>query len=221
MYHHVVEPPAGANRIERDLSVSPDAFAEQMQYLRNAGYESIHLEDLVHHLTIGLPIPQKAVVITFDDGYLDNYTHAFPILLENGFVGSFFIITDYVDHGFERYMSWDQIREMAAAGMEFGSHSRDHPDLRARSEANLVWQILGSRETLEANLQRPVRTFSYPSGQYDSRVIEVLRSAHYWCAVGIEQGATHSSDDLFTLKRIRIRGGDTLGKFITKLNLNW
>jgi len=221
MYHHITIPPANANRIERDISVSPAAFAEQLRYLKETGYETIYLEDLVYHLTIGRELPPNPVIITFDDSYLDNYTVAFPLLQEYGFAATFFIITDYVDHGLSRYMSWEQIREMEAAGMEIGSHSRDHADLRRRSYDFLVWQLLGSRETLEANLRNPIRAFSYPSGAHDAFVIEVLQSAHYWCAVGIEQGALQSSDRLYNLKRIRVRGSDSLEKFVAKLTLDW
>ena len=221
MYHHIADPPAGAKAVERDLSVSPARFEEQLRYLRDAGYQSISTVDLVYHLTLGTPLPAKPVIITFDDGYRDVYTNAFPLLRAYGFTATVYVITDFVDRGLTPYLTWPQIEEMYAAGIEFGAHSRDHPDLRRKSYDFLVWQILGPKQTLEAHLPAPVRTFSYPSGAYDQRVIEVLRSAHYWCAVTTEQGATHSSDGLFTLSRIRMRRADTLETFRKKLELDW
>lgn len=221
MYHHIADPPAGAKAVERDLSVSPARFEEQLRYLREAGYQSITTTDLVYHLTLGRPLPPKPVIITFDDGYRDVYTNAFPLLQKYGFTATIYVITDFVDRELTPYLTWPQIEEMYAAGMEFGAHSRDHPDLRRKSYDFLVWQILGPKQTLEAHLPAPVRTFSYPSGAYDQHVIDVLRSAHYWCAVTAEQGATHTSDGLFTLSRIRVRRSDTLETFRKKLELDW
>ncbi|MBC7241338.1 MAG: polysaccharide deacetylase family protein [Anaerolineae bacterium] len=221
MYHHIADPPAGAKAVERDLSVSPARFEEQLRHLRDAGYQSISTVDLVYHLTLGTSLPAKPVIITFDDGYRDIYTNAFPLLRAYGFTATVYVITDFVDRGLTPYLTWPQIEEMYAAGIEFGAHSRDHPDLRRRSYDFLVWQILGPKQTLEAHLPAPVRTFSYPSGGYDQHVIDVLRSAHYWCAVTAEQGATHSSDGLFTLSRIRVRRADTLETFRKKLELDW
>ena len=221
MYHHISEPPSGANAVERDLSVSPARFEEQLNYLKGAGYETISTIDLIYHLTLGAPLPARPVIITFDDGYDDNYTNAFPLLQKYEFTATFYVVTDYIDRGLSRYMTWDQIEEMAGGGMEIGSHSRDHPDMRGRSADFLVWQILGSKQTLESHIGRPVHAFSYPSGAYDDRVIEVLRSAHFWAAVTTVQGATHHSNGIFQLTRIRVRGGDSLYRFEKKLNLNW
>jgi peptidoglycan/xylan/chitin deacetylase (PgdA/CDA1 family) len=221
MYHHVAIAPAGANRVERDLSVSPDSFIQQLTLLKQSGYETISLRDLVYHLNLGRPLPPKPVIITFDDGYVDNGTTALPLLQEFGFSATFFIITDYVDRGLSRYMTWEQIAGLAAAGMEIGSHSRDHPDMRNKKVDYLVWQILGSQQTLEAHVGGPIYAFSYPSGAFDARAIDVLRSAHFWCAVTASQGAIHTTAGAFELARIRVRAGDTLAQFQRKLMLDW
>lgn len=217
MYHHVGTAPAGVGGLERDLTVSPARFREQLAWLRRAGYESISLLDLVQHLNAGAPLPEKPIIITFDDGYTDAYTEAAPLLVEYGYRATFFIITDFIDRKLPPYMSWEQIVGLEAQGMEIGSHSRDHPDLRRRSIEYLVWQILGSKQTLEAHLKAPVRVFSYPSGRYDEQVIKVLVSAGFLAAVTTETGVNHSGDDLMRLKRIRVRGGDALNVFINRL----
>ena len=221
MYHHVVEPASGANSVERDLSVLPERFEQQLIYLEEAGYETISSIDLVYHLTLGAPLPDHPIIITFDDGYVDNYTNAFPLLQKYGFSATFYVVTDFVDRGLSRYMTWDQIEEMAAAGMGIGSHSRDHPDMSGKPYEYLVWQILGSQQTLEAHIAGPIRAFSYPSGTYDDLTVQVLRSAHFWSAVTTKQGATHTSDDIFNLSRIRVRGSDSLYLFTKKLTLDW
>jgi peptidoglycan/xylan/chitin deacetylase (PgdA/CDA1 family) len=110
---------------------------------------------------------------------------------------------------------------MHAAGMEFEAHSYDHPDMRNRGFDFVVFQVLAPKEAIEARTGEQVRFFAYPSGRYDQFVIDVLASAHYWGAVLTAQGATHSSDGLFTMERVRVQGADTMDDFITKLRLDW
>lgn len=221
MYHHIEDPPPNADPIRRDLSVSPREFKRQLRYLKQEGYESITLNDLVLFLTVGKPLPPKPIILTFDDGYRDAYTQAFPLLRRFGFVGTFFLVTSFLDAGSPDHLSWDQVREMYAAGMKFEPHSYDHPDLRNRGFQYLVFQIVGPKEAIEERTGEPCRFFAYPSGRYDQFVIDVLRSAHFWGAVLTEQGALHTSQDLFTLRRVRIHGGDNMDAFIRILNLEW
>ncbi|MGC9332506.1 MAG: polysaccharide deacetylase family protein [Anaerolineae bacterium] len=221
MYHHIVAAPPGANVYERDLSVTPKNFEHQLHYLKQEGYESITLNDLVLHLTRGTRLPPKPIILTFDDGYVDAYTHAFPLLKRFGFTGTFFLISAPVDANNPAFLSWDQVQEMHEDGMRFEPHSYDHPDMRNRGFQFVVFQILAPKEAIEARTGEPCRFFAYPSGRYDEFVIDVLRSAHYWGSVLTAQGATHTYDDLFTLRRVRVQGADTLDDFIRKLNVDW
>ena len=123
MYHYISEPPPGADIYRKDLSVAPDLFESHLQYLAQNGYQMITLDDLLYALTQGRPLPPKPVILTFDDGYEDNYQSAFRLLQKYGLVGHFFIITDFVNAGRVGYMTWPQIEEMAAAGQRFGSPS--------------------------------------------------------------------------------------------------
>jgi peptidoglycan/xylan/chitin deacetylase (PgdA/CDA1 family) len=221
MYHHIADSPPNADPIRRDLSVSPQAFEAQLRYLVEAGYQPITLRDLIYHLTLGAPLPEKPVILTFDDGYEDNYTNAYPLLKKYGFVGTFFIVTEPVDRGRAGYMSWAQIEIMSTNGMEIGAHSYTHPDLRGKSVDYIIWQAVGSKEAIEARIQQPVRFFSYPSGRYDEQVVNVLYSANFWGAVTIETGTDQSSRWPFELRRIRVQGSDNLKTFALKLNLDW
>jgi peptidoglycan/xylan/chitin deacetylase (PgdA/CDA1 family) len=195
MYHHIEQASPQADAVRRDLSVGPIKFEEQLRYLRNEGYESITLNDLALHLTTGYPLPPKPIILTFDDGYADAYTHAFPILKRLGFTGTFFLMSAPIDAGNPDFLSWDQVQEMHAAGMRFEAHSYNHPDLRNRGFQFLVFQVLAPKEAIEARTGEKVRFYAYPSGRYDSFVMDVLRSAHYWGAVPINQGAIHATDD--------------------------
>lgn len=221
MYHHIEDPPPGADAWRLDLSVRPADFEAQLHYLKQEGYESITLNDLALHLTVGKPLPPKPIIITFDDCYADAYTHAFPLLQRFGFVGTFFLISEPVDAGDPDFLSWADVEEMHAAGMRFEPHSYNHPDMRDRGFQFLVFQILAPKEAIEARTGETCRFFAYPFGRYDDYVVDVLRSAHFWGGVLTEQGATHSGDDLFTLRRVRVHGGDDLDSFIRNLNLDW
>jgi peptidoglycan/xylan/chitin deacetylase (PgdA/CDA1 family) len=221
MYHHVEDVPSNADAYRRDLSVSPEKFRAQLRYLKQEGYESITLNDLALHLTVGKPLPPKPIIITFDDGYRDAYTQAFPLLRRFGFVGTFFLISAPIDANDPDFLSWAEVEEMHAAGMAFEPHSWDHPDMRNRGFNFVVFQILAPKEAIEARTGETCRFFAYPSGRYDQFVIDVLRSANFWGAVLTEQGATHTADDLFTLQRVRVHGGDDLDSFIRNLNLDW
>lgn len=221
MYHHIALPPPDADAVRRDLSLPPEAFEQQLQYLVEEGYTSLALSDLLHHLARGAPLPDKPIILTFDDGYRDAYAEALPLLQEYGMIGTVFLITGFIDEENAEYLSWTQVKEMHRAGMQFGSHSYSHPDLRGQSVEYLVWQILGSKEAIEERIQEPVRFFSYPSGRYDPLVVHILHSAHYWGAVITSQGMEQSSERPFELRRIRVRGDETIASFAAKLEMDW
>jgi peptidoglycan/xylan/chitin deacetylase (PgdA/CDA1 family) len=221
MYHYVSEPPADADIYRRDLSVTPANFEAQLAWLRSQGYEGITLTDLVYYLALGWPLPDRPVILTFDDGYLDNYTNAFPLLKEYSYVGTFFLITAPIDFGDPAYLTWDMVQEMHRAGMDFQSHSYRHFDLRDKDQDFLIFEIIAPKEAIEARTGQTVRFFSYPSGRYDDHTVAVLKSAFFWGSVITEQGATHTSDDLFELTRVRVRGEYTLEDFIALMTYDW
>ena len=180
MYHYVSVPPAGSDVYRRDLSVSPELFRSHLQALADAGYTPISMYDLVDHLNQGAPLPEKPVILTFDDGYRDNYENAFPSLTEFGMTAMFFVVTDYMDEGNPLYLSWDMAREMQAAGMFIESHGRNHASLRNRNDDYLIWQALGSAETIEHELGVRPRFITYPFGHYDGNTIRIFESAGFW-----------------------------------------
>ncbi|MFQ5854962.1 MAG: polysaccharide deacetylase family protein [Anaerolineae bacterium] len=206
MYHYISEPPPGADKIRRGLSVPSTSFEGHLRYLKDNGYHTISLHQLLLHLTRGEPLPERPIILTFDDGYRDNYENAFPLLEKYGFTGTFFLITNFIDEGRPAYLTWDQVKHLARVGNEIGAHSRDHPDLRGKDTDFLVWQILGAKEAIQNGAGITPRFFSYPSGKYNDNVIAILASAHYWGAVTVKQGIHQSSDRTFELQRIRIDG---------------
>jgi len=210
MYHYISIPPADADDYRRNLSLDPEIFDQHLDFLQEQGYTTIYLQDLISYLQTGQPeLPEKPIILTFDDGYRDNYDNAFPALRDRGMKGTFFIITDFADFAatnpdYARYATWDMLREMDEAGMEIGSHSRDHPDLKGKDDDFLVWQALGSSQTIEANLGKKPRVLAYPFGSYDENVIRVFHSAGFWGAVTTQPGVEHDNQHLFEMTRLRI-----------------
>jgi peptidoglycan/xylan/chitin deacetylase (PgdA/CDA1 family) len=217
MYHYVSELPSDADNLRCDLTVVPEKFKAQLQYLADAGYHTVTLSDIYLYLTQGYPLPEKPIVLTFDDGYSDAYEIVFPLLLDHGFTGTFFVLATPTHFESPGYLTWAQMQEMAEAGMDIEAHGRDHVDLRGRPYDYLVYQILGIQEAIHSHTGRLPRFFCYPSGQYDADVIAVLKSAGYWGAVTTEWGYVYTRESLFAMPRVRIRGGDTLDSFVGKL----
>lgn len=183
-------------------SVAPGEFEKQMAYLAEHGYTAISLAELTAHMTTGRPLPAKPVVITFDDGYADNYRAALPIMERYGMKATIFIITDFV--GEEPYLTWDEIRAMSAGGMEIGSHTLAHRALPKLPPAEQLRDVTASKEGLEWRLDKPVVFLAYPFGRFDADTVAALRRAGYKGACSTLIGLNRPGDDMYALKRISI-----------------
>ena len=219
MYHYISEPPADADVYRLDLSVTPDNFRQQMAWLRDNGYTSIDYYDLTMAIVGYTELPDKPVLLTFDDGYLDNYTNAFPLLQEYGFKGTFFVITEFIDKGQEGYTTWPMLEEMSRAGQRIESHSRTHPDLREKDRDGLIWEIRGAQETLAAHIGYTPRYFCYPGGDYDAATIQMLQELDIWGAATTANDTWHGFNERFEWGRVRIRNNTTLEEFAHVLDL--
>ena len=211
MYHHVGNPPPGADRIRRGLTLSAANLDAQMTWLRQAGIHPISETQLFQALFYGTPLPAHPVLLTFDDGYTDNYTVALPILQRFGFTATFFIISGKV--GKPDYMSWDQIVSLDRQGMDIGSHTVDHRDLAILSEAALQGELASSAAAIAGHLGHPVYWFCYPSGDLNPRVVEDVRAAGYLLATTEKVGDQQSSDAPLTLFRYRMSNATSLQLF--------
>ncbi len=220
MYHYVSELPADADKYRIDLTITPALFRSHLAYLQEQGYSTISLYDLDAALLTGAPLPPKPVVLSFDDGYIDHYVNVFPALQAYGFTGTFFIITALADANRPDYVNWSQIREMADAGMSMESHTKDHVDLRGRDYDTLVYQMLGSLESLTAYTGQTAHMFSYPIGHYDGMTLAVARQLPIWRAVTTERGVWHTTDNRLEVPRLRITGGMGAGGLASILQTN-
>jgi peptidoglycan/xylan/chitin deacetylase (PgdA/CDA1 family) len=219
MYHYISLPPEDADVYRVDLSVLPENFRTQMQYLADNGHTPIDFYTLSRAITLNEPLPDKPVILTFDDGYADNYANAYPILQQFGFVGTFFIPTEFIDNNRLGYMNWTMIEEMAATGQRFEPHSRTHSDLRERENDTLIWEILGPQETLAAHIGYTPRYFAYPSGRYDDDALAMLQQLDFWGAVTTASGYEPNFENRYTWPRLRVRNNTPLPEFIDLVNL--
>ena len=211
MYHRVQDV-RGTSRdpILLDLSVPPDLLRRHVAMLQELGAEGVTVADVVDYMYGRKVSPARAVALTFDDGYADTYTEAFPILRAAGWPATVFVVTDLVDQ--PGYLTWDQVRELSRAGWEIDSHTVSHPDLRTASNAELATQLRESRRIIERETGRPVLYFSYPAGMYDQRVMDAVGLAGYRGAVTVNHGTRHTLTRLFELARVRVHGDATEGE---------
>lgn len=214
MYHHIGDVPEGADAIRRGLTVSTADFAAQMGWLKSQGYQSVSLRDLYLALTYGDPLPPKPVVLTFDDGYRDNYTQALPVLESQGYSGTFFIVAGMIGG---EYMDWSQIRDAERRGIEIGAHSLSHADLSEVRAERLDQELQETRRIIDREVASPAYFLCYPAGKYDATTIERARAAGYLMAVTTQPGAIQRSDRLFELTRLRVSGGESLEQFTASL----
>jgi peptidoglycan/xylan/chitin deacetylase (PgdA/CDA1 family) len=217
-YHRV-----SADRDE--LAVHPRKFREQMEYLAERGYRVLDAVQVADLLDAG-EIPERAVGLNFDDGYLDVAEHALPTLAELGFRATVFIATGVTDGraSFAWYarqpplLSWSEIAELDRGGtVRFEAHTVTHPNLLATDDRRAAREIEDSKVELEAHLGRPVLAFSYPAGLFGERERELVAGAGYRVAVSCEPGVNLPDTDRFALRRRQVDARDRLLDFRAKV----
>lgn len=203
MYHSI------SDEKNNDAVVSRERFAEQMAYLFDQKFTPISMEQLYAYVSKGQPLPPKPVVITFDDGYLDTYEIAMPILQRYKFKSVVFIPpTDVAQR-----LTWKQIQEMKSSGMEIASHSLTHRDMETLSPVQQAEEIQKAQEILDRILNQNTRYFCYPYGGYNSDTIRLLKEKGYLLAVTMNPGWAKQGDDPLTLRRIWIGNSVDLKNF--------
>lgn len=198
VYHSIAPHHPGQAPDQRLLDVDPATFEAQMRYLADGKYHVISLGDLVSALGGKVALPARSVVITFDDGWGGQYTHAFPILRQFGFTATFFIFPASIGRD-DLHMTWDQVREIKAAGMTIGSHSKTHP-LLTKPTVSLPDELEGSRREIEQHIGVSPDLFAYPFGAWDARVADAVRQAGYRAARAYPGGYWNRPSDLFALR---------------------
>jgi peptidoglycan/xylan/chitin deacetylase (PgdA/CDA1 family) len=188
MYHYLeIHPQLRVGSSAKQLTLSALKFEQEMDYLAANGYHPVTLARINDAVAGSAPLPSKPIAITFDDGGLDNYTTAFPILQRHRFVATFFVITAVV--GKPGCMSWAQLRVLSRAGMAIESHTVHHDDLRFLGDAKLQAELAESRQAIRSHMGLDARFLAYPYGDYDQRVMAAAEAAGYQAAFADKYGA--------------------------------
>ncbi len=202
LYHHV------ATDTPPSTSISPTDFRAQLEYLRDNDFSVIGLDTLIEALRNGKPVPDRAVAITFDDGYASIYSEAFPMLQSFGYPFTLFLSTDPINRSQANYMTWAQVRELSDAGVVIANHLIEHPYMltRQEGETDQQWlqrqrvEILTAEETIANQTGQSHRYLAYPYGEFDPAIKSLLGELNF---VGLAQnsGAVGYNSDFLALPR--------------------
>jgi peptidoglycan/xylan/chitin deacetylase (PgdA/CDA1 family) len=217
MYHEIAARPETASR----LAVPPEAFAAQLEFLATNGFTTVTASRLAAALATGAPLPERTVVLTFDDGFADFHHRALPLLCRYGFTATVFVTTGWVadagQHSAGRrpgpMLSWSQIAEAAAAGIEIGAHSHQHPQLDQLRTGRLQTELTVSKSLLEDGLGMAVPGLAYPFGYSSMAVRRAVRQAGYAYACAVANQVTTAGQDQFALSRLTVKASTGPGAF--------
>lgn len=195
-YHQIDNKPTS-------LSVHVADFDAQMKFLVDSGCVTITPDELYAGLNGEIELPPRPVLITFDDGYIDNYTNAFPILKKYGLHATIFIIPSFTGK-YSGYMNWEQLKDMEANGITIESHTLTHPKLESLSDDEIRSELLNSKVMLEENLGHPVEFLAYPTGTYNLHIAGIAQDLGYKGAFTIKYGVVDRGSNFFALERVPI-----------------
>ncbi|WP_447036494.1 polysaccharide deacetylase family protein [Streptomyces sp. DSM 118878] len=208
MYHSVARAP---NEATHDLSVSPDAFAHQMEVLGERGFTPLTTARLAAAWRRGRPLPERPVLITFDDGYEGVHRYALPALAKHGFASTLFVTTGWLrgahdtGGGLDLMLDWDQVRELAAAGTEIGGHSHTHPELDQLPDAELRAELRRCRDIVADELGTRPASFAYPYGYSSRRVRARVREAGFAQSLAVGNSLARRAQGPYALRRVTVR----------------
>ncbi len=216
MYHVINPPPAGAPF--PGLYVAPSEFAAQMHALAAAGWHAVTLDQLWAYWRRGIPLgPGKPIVVSFDNGYESQYTHALPVLRALRWQGDLNIQLTGLPPS-QGGLSHTQVRRLLAAGWELDTQGISHADLITLGSAQLQAQVASARQVLQRRYHVPVNWFCYPSGHYNATVVAAVQAAGYTGSTTVIPGWSSPDEDPYRLSRIRVLGGTSPNALLTLIH---
>lgn len=220
MYHSIADNSKVTDNVSKSIILPPEVFKQQMQYLKDNGYTTLTLDELYNFLKYDKPVPEKSVVLTFDDAYEDNYTNAYPILKEFGFRATIFVITGGTDK-IGAYLTSAQLKEMDTNGIDIQSHTVNHEELDKLSLEKQQETLVQSKQFLEKLLNKKVDYIAYPSGKYNNFTEQAAKNAGYTMAFTINNGWANKDTNILFLNRVfvnALKGFDQFKERLTNPN---
>lgn len=209
MYHSIVYQ---KNNI---LRIPKEKFEAQMKWLKDNGYTTMTMNEAYEAVSNKKEIPEKSVLITFDDGYIDNYENAFPIMKKYNLKGTVFMITSKINDDKDGYLTADMLKKMDKGGMEIESHTVTHTDLDTLSYSKQLNELKTSKSTLEALLGKNVDFLAFPTGKYNENTIKAAKEAGYKMCFKMKGGQGTISDNIYKFPRFFI--GEDFKDFISRV----
>ena len=202
MYHSVGEKNTALDGYSEKLNVLPATFAKQMKFLRDRNYNVITLEEFIERMKRGERIPARTIAITLDDGLRNNFFYAYPALKKHNLPATIFVATDFV--GKQDFLTWSDMKTMQEGGISIGSHTLSHCWLPSLPAGGIREELVKSKEILEKQTGRKIKTLSYPLGAFNEEVRKIAEETGYIGAVATNPGPDYPDNDPYALKRIRI-----------------
>ncbi|WP_294405068.1 polysaccharide deacetylase family protein [uncultured Clostridium sp.] len=206
LYYHSVNKNA-----ENEVTISPEMLEKQLDYINDNEYITITINELYDHLINNQPIPEKSIVITFDDGYMNNYTEAFPLLKERDMKATIFCVGNSLDGSY--YLSKDAIKEMSDYGIDIESHTVNHMHLDTLNYDEQLSEMKNSKDILENITGKNVTAIAYPFGDFNDDSIKAAKEAGYKLAFTTHLGLSDRKDDIYALDRIYISSNYDMNTF--------
>ncbi len=199
VYHSVRPYMEGESKEQDAFDVTPELLKQELTYLQENHYTEITFDALADYFARGTSLPEKPVILSFDDGWQNQYLYAFPLLKEFNATSTFFIFTNSINS--KNFLTLAEIKEIEAAGMVIGAHSKSHPYLDKITDVNKAAdEILGSKQILEKDLGHEVTAFAYPFGHPSELSQGLVEEAGFRTARTLFHGTIHRKSDLFALK---------------------
>lgn len=191
-------------------------FKEQMEYLKAEGYNTLTMDELYNYLNSNIKIPKKSIVLTFDDGYEDNYLNAYPILKKMGFKATIFVVPSYLDKG-TLFLKTDDLRVMSENGIEIESHTYNHVKLSTLSYEEQKDNLKKAKEILEDKINKKVNFIAYPFGSYNDETFKAVKASGYKMAFTIEGRWAPKRTNALKVNRIYIGPKTRMNDFISRV----
>lgn len=210
LYYHSVN-----DSVDNEVTISPSLLKKELEYIKNQGYTTLSLKEVENYILNNQPIPEKSILITFDDGYMDNYYNAYPILKELNMKATIFCITSELDGSY--YLSEDAIKEMSKNNIDIESHTLNHPHLNSLTYDEQLKELTESKAKLENITGNKITAIAFPFGDYNEDSIKAAKNSGYTLAFTTNKGFASRDNNPLELDRIYVSSYYDMDTFISNL----